>query len=113
MPYKVEYRPSKKRPGEPWVIVRENGTIAGRSKTKRDAQASARARLAAEHNPRFNRDISDTPPQEPTPKEGTDGPQDTSVSEEPGDTKQQPPETTPAGVRRYPNTQTLGVLGRL
>lgn len=50
MPYRIQYRPSKERPDAPWAIIRvEDGTIAGRSKTKRDAEASARARMIGEH----------------------------------------------------------------
>lgn len=51
-------------------------------------------------------------PPQLTQEEGMDGTPNALTGEEFSDTEQ-PPETTPTGVRRYPNTQTLGVLGRL
>lgn len=49
MPYKVEKRPVKS--GKNWAILeKKSGSwhIVGRSKTKKDAQASVRARYANE-----------------------------------------------------------------
>lgn len=49
MPYKVEYRPTKKSKKD-WVIInRRTGRIVGRSTSERKAETSVRARLASEH----------------------------------------------------------------
>jgi hypothetical protein len=53
MPYRVEYqeghRNSKGEPA-PWVIINEDrGEVVGSSSTRSMAEASVRARLAAEH----------------------------------------------------------------
>ena len=49
MPYTVEHRPDKS--DRPWKIIKEGGTVVGSSKTKADAEASIRARYAAEKKP--------------------------------------------------------------
>ena len=53
MPYRIEYKEGHKNSkGEnaPWVIINEDREeIVGSSQTKEDAEASVRARLAAEH----------------------------------------------------------------
>jgi len=49
MPYRVAYRPSKERPGEPWVKLDERGRIVSRHRTKAKALASIRAYYAHLH----------------------------------------------------------------
>jgi hypothetical protein len=53
MPYRIEYRETHKNSkGEeaPWVIVNaDRDEVVGSSRTKETAEASIRARLAAEH----------------------------------------------------------------
>lgn len=53
MPYRIEYQQDHKNSkGEsaPWVIINEDrNEIVGSSQTKETAEASVRARLAAEH----------------------------------------------------------------
>ncbi len=53
MPYRIEYQKdhvnSKGEPA-PWVIINEDrNEVVGSSQTKETAEASVRARLAAEH----------------------------------------------------------------
>ncbi len=59
MPYRIEQREGNKNSkGEPapWVIINEDrNEVVGSSKTKQNAEASVRARLAAEHGAVFTR----------------------------------------------------------
>lgn len=55
MPYRIENRGGKR----PWKIVnKETGAIAGSSTSKAKAEASARARMAGEHNPGWSGSIA-------------------------------------------------------
>ena len=53
MPYRIEYRKdhrNSKGESAPWVIINaDREEIVGSSQTKETAEASVRARLAAEH----------------------------------------------------------------
>jgi len=58
MPYRISYKPVASRPNEPWAIINiETGEIVGRSSSKEKAEGAVRARLAAEHNPSFNKKL--------------------------------------------------------
>jgi hypothetical protein len=47
VPYSIKYKPSGD--GRPWKIVKKNtGKVVGSSKTRKDAEASIRARYAKE-----------------------------------------------------------------
>lgn len=54
MPYRVEYRPAKERPGEPWAKIDEHGHIVSRHRTKRRAHASIRAYYATRNSLTLN-----------------------------------------------------------
>ena len=53
MPYRIEHREghtNSQGESAPWVIINEDrNEIVGSSKSKEDAEASIRARLASEH----------------------------------------------------------------
>lgn len=50
MPYRMAYRRGQARP---WKILKD-GKVVGSSKTSREAQASIRARRAAEHGAKLD-----------------------------------------------------------
>ena len=63
MSYRVVYRPSKSRPGEPWAkVLKSTGKIVSRHRSKRRAQASIRAYYASRGPTKNLRAANHAPP---------------------------------------------------